>query len=85
MNNFFAGKVIFARKCQIFDPVVRLLSRLQLFSRLQLSRTTLTFRNDFNFPERLSLVCYSTLPTNVYLKIECNLVQILWTIGFGGT
>ena len=56
MNNFFAGKVIFARKCQIFDPVVRLLSRLQLFSRLQLSRTTLTFRNDFNFPERLSLV-----------------------------
>ena len=37
MNNFFAGKVILARKCQIFDPVVRLLSRLQLFSRLQLS------------------------------------------------
>ena len=60
MNNIFAGKVILARKCQIFDPVVRLLSRLQLFSRLQLSRTTstffhdyITFRHDFNFPKRL--------------------------------
>ena len=47
MNNFFAGKVILARKCQIFDPVLRLLSRLQLFF------TTITFRHDFNFPKRL--------------------------------
>ena len=59
MNNFFAVKVILARKCQIFDPVVRLLSRLQLFhdfnfpARLQLFFTTITFRHDFNFPKRL--------------------------------
>ena len=53
MNNFFAGKVILARKCQIFDPVLRLLSRLQLFSRLQLPRTTSTFFHDYNIPARL--------------------------------
>ena len=59
MNNFFAGKVILARKCQIFDPVVSCFRDFNFFhdfnfpARLQLFFTTITFQHDFNFPKRL--------------------------------
>lgn len=55
----------------------------------RLPGTALTFRHDFHFPVRLhptrfSLVCYSTVPTDVYLKIKFHLDQILRAIGYGG-